>query len=117
MTTSGSIDIRDDRPPAAPLSPADLVVRNVASPRVSMGRARKGWYAPASRPAPSTTRQAQILNTTLVAEATGYEGIVIGRDCLSNSVVAHDAFTAYQNKQITSRTSFPWVRWVRASRR
>lgn len=96
------VDIREDRPTAAPLSPADLVVRNVASPRVSMGRARKGWYAPASRPAPSTTRQAQILNTTLVAEATGYEGIVIGRDCLSNSVVAHDAFTAYQNKQITS---------------
>lgn len=96
------VDIREDRPVAAPLTAADLVVRNVPSARVSMGKARKGWYAPLTPAAPSSTRQAQILNTTLVAEATDHEGIVIGRDCLSNSVVAHDAFTAYQNKQITS---------------
>ena len=81
-----------------PASVADLVTRRRPPPRPNTNKNRR----PLTRSAPTSTRQAQVLNTTLVAEATGHEGIVIGRDCLSNSVAAHDAFTAYQNKQITS---------------
>lgn len=64
--------------------------------------ARRGAYAPTARPAPSTTRQGEILNPALIAAPLDEEGILIGRDRLSSSPVAHDPFTAYRNKQITS---------------
>lgn len=63
--------------------------------RVSARSARRGWYAPAHVGAPSTTRQARILNTALIAPPTGHEGVVNGRDVLSRSIVSHDAATAY----------------------
>lgn len=65
-------------------------------------RARRGWYAPVAEPALTSTRQAEILNTALVAAPTDEAGIIIGRDRLSNTLVAHDSFTAYEKKQITS---------------
>ena len=43
----------------------------------------------------TSTRQAEILNTALVAAPTGVRGILIGRDQLSNLPVAHDPFTSY----------------------
>ena len=70
--------------------------------RASLRKARRGWYAPVAAPAPTTTRQAEILNPALVASPTDDEGVAIGRDLLSNSPVAHDPFTAYQRKELTS---------------
>ncbi len=70
--------------------------------RTSQSRARRGGYAPLAAPALSSTRQAQILNTAIVAAPTGVEGIIIGRDKLSNTLVSHDPFTAYENGEIGS---------------
>lgn len=70
--------------------------------RPKSGVARRGGYAPVAPGAPSTTKQAQILNTSILAAPTGAEGIAIGRDKLTNSMVAHDPFTAYSKKIITS---------------
>lgn len=70
--------------------------------RAKMGKARRGWYAPAAVPAPTTTRQGEILNTALIAAPTDDEGVVVGRDRLSNAPVAHDPFTAYEKRTITS---------------
>lgn len=55
-----------------------------------------------ARPIPSTTHQVEVLNTAMIAAPTGHEGICIGRDRLSGSMVAHDPFTAYKNRIITS---------------
>lgn len=77
-------------------APRGYVVRQNAR------RARRGWYAPTAAAALTSTRQAEILNTALVAAPTGAEGIVIGKDRLSNTMVAHDPFTAYETGTITS---------------
>lgn len=72
-------------------------------PRVSRGRrAGTGWFTPLVDPAPSTTRQGEILNPALIGSPTDEEGIPIGKDLLSGSPVAHDPFTAYRLKRITS---------------
>lgn len=81
---------------------APLFERRGATVRRSARKARKGWYAPLAKPAPTTTRQAEILNSALIAAATSHEGLLIGRDCLSNSPVTHDVFTAYNAGRITS---------------
>lgn len=65
-------------------------------------KARRGWYAPRQTGAPSTTRQTEILNTAVIAAPTDDEGIAIGRDHLSRATVAHDPFTAYEKKIISS---------------
>ncbi|WP_380169770.1 hypothetical protein [Jannaschia sp. R86511] len=65
-------------------------------------RARRGFYAPRAVGAPTTTRQAEVLNTAVIAAPTGEEGVLIGRDRLSRAMVAHDAFTAYQRKKVSS---------------
>lgn len=70
--------------------------------RRSVRRARRGWYAPAAVGALTSTRQAEVLNPALVAAPTGSYGIVIGRDLLSNSLVAHDTFTAYERGEVSS---------------
>ena len=72
--------------------------------RTSTRAARHGWYAPALRGAPSTTKQAEILNTALIGPPTGTAGIVNGRDSLSRTLIAHDAATAYnaEPRQVTS---------------
>ncbi|WP_459643201.1 ATP/GTP-binding protein [Kineococcus sp. NUM-3379] len=70
--------------------------------RASFRRARRGWYAPLAAPALTTTRQAEVLNTAIVAAPTDPYGIIIGRDRLSNTPVAHDPFTAYEKGEITS---------------
>lgn len=75
-----------------------------ATLRQSPRAARAGWYAPTLAGAPSTTRQAEILNLALIAPPTGTEGIVNGRDGLSRAMVAHDAPTAYSQtpREVTS---------------
>ena len=66
-----------------------------ATLRASSGAAARGWYAPKLAGAPSTTRQAEILNTAIIAAPTGIEGVVNGTDNLSSTMISHDAATAY----------------------
>lgn len=79
-----------------------LIVRKGPSARKNKRKARGNWYVPLAKPAPTTTRQAEILNTALVAAPRTYRGILIGRDCLSNSAITHDVFDAYSMSDITS---------------
>lgn len=65
--------------------------------RVKPSAARRGRYAPALAGAPSTTRQAEILNTALIGPPTGTKGVVTGRDVLSRTSIAHDPITAYNS--------------------
>lgn len=72
--------------------------------RVNERRARSGFYAPAFQGAPTTTRQAEILNTALIAAPTGVEGVAAGRDVLSQTAISKDPFTDYNStpRRITS---------------
>lgn len=72
--------------------------------RVNDRAAAAGFYAPSEAGAPSSTRQAAVLNTALIAQPTGTDGLVIGRDGLSQTAAAHDPSTAYNAKprRITS---------------
>jgi len=63
--------------------------------RTKVGRARRGFYAPRLQGAPTTTRQAEILNTAIIGAPTGTRGIVTGRDVLSRTSIAHDPVTGY----------------------
>lgn len=90
-TTTGRLRGDSDNP-ARETSPYELP----GSPlRVNFRKARRGLYAPALVGAPSTTRQAAILNTALIGPPTGTQGIANGRDQLSHTLVAHDPITAY----------------------
>lgn len=61
-----------------------------------------GMHSAAVRGAPSTTRQAEVLNTAVIAAPTDSEGILVGRDLLSRTPVAHDPITAYRKGIIDS---------------
>jgi hypothetical protein len=63
--------------------------------RLSPRAASRGWYAPRLTGSPTTTKQAEILNTAVIGNPTGDEGIVNGRDNLSQSMISFDAPTAY----------------------
>jgi hypothetical protein len=65
--------------------------------RVKAGPAKRGFYAPALDGAPTTTRQAEILNTALIGPPTGTKGVVNGRDVLSRTTISHDPVTAYNS--------------------
>ena len=52
--------------------------------------------------APTTTRQAEVLNTAIIGSPGDERGVVIGTDHLSAAMIAHDPFTAYQAGTITS---------------
>jgi hypothetical protein len=63
--------------------------------RTKLSAARRGFYAPALPGAPTSTRQGEILNTAIIGAPTGTNGVVIGRDVLSRTMIAHDPVTAY----------------------
>jgi len=65
--------------------------------RAKAGPAKRGFYAPALDGAPTTTRQAEILNTALIGPPTGTKGVVNGRDVLSRTTISHDPVTAYNS--------------------
>ena len=52
--------------------------------------------------APTTTRQAEVLNTAIIGSPGDERGVVNGSDYLSGAMVAHDPFTAYEGNRITS---------------
>ena len=56
--------------------------------RSSSGAAERGWYAPKLAGAPSTTRQAEILNTGIIGAPTGIDGVVNGTDNLSSTMIS-----------------------------
>jgi hypothetical protein len=66
-----------------------------SSLRTNARAAHHGFYAPALDGAPTTTKQAEILNTALIGPPTGARGIANGRDVLSRTMITHDAITAY----------------------
>lgn len=72
--------------------------------RVKRRKAASGFYAPAILGAPSTTRQAEILNTALIAAPTGVEGVAAGRDVLSQTAISKDPITDYNStpRRVTS---------------
>jgi hypothetical protein len=65
--------------------------------RTNPRAAKNGFYGPALDGAPTTTRQAEILNTALIGPPTGTRGVVNGRDVLSRTSIAHDPITAYNS--------------------
>lgn len=66
--------------------------------RSNVRAASRGFYAPHLAGAPTTTRQAEILNTALIGPPTGTRGIVTGRDVLSRTSISHDPITAYNSE-------------------
>ena len=54
------------------------------------------------RGAPTTTRQAEVLNPAIIGTPTDESGVVIGQDRISGALIAHDPFTAYEHKLISS---------------
>lgn len=70
--------------------------------RQSVRAARRGAYAPQAAGAPTTTRQGEILNPALLASPADTNAIAIGNAKLTRSMFAHDPFSAYQAKRITS---------------
>lgn len=65
--------------------------------RAKARKAARGYYAPALEGAPSTTRQASVLNTALIGPVTGTQGVANGRDMLSHTIITHDPVTAYNS--------------------
>lgn len=99
---AAGVAARDDQDLTATAGVMELPEPRGYQVRRKRGRAARAWYAPSSPPALTSTRQAEILNTAIVAASTSHEGTVIGRDRLSNTPVAHDPFTAYERSEISS---------------
>lgn len=81
---------------ASPITPS----KTLTHPRRWL--ARRGFYSPLRKGAPTTTRQAEVLNTAMIGAPTSPEGIVIGRDQLSGATVSHDPFSAYSRGLVSS---------------
>ncbi len=93
--------------PAAPSTPPTvlppIVLPPMRGPQIhSTSRWRKGLFKVSAPGAPTTSRQAEVLNTALIGSPTDERGLIVGSDTMSSSMIAHDPFTAYENKQITS---------------
>ncbi|MFT7712321.1 ATP/GTP-binding protein [Clavibacter tessellarius] len=108
-----SPELLREQPPAGDIGAASMGPQGIDAPpfelpggqlRAVPRAAERGWYAPRLSGAPSTTKQAEILNTAIIGNPTGHEGIVNGRDNLSQSMISYDAPTAYntQPRQISS---------------
>lgn len=52
--------------------------------------------------APTTSRQAEVLNPAIIGVPTDEKGILNGTDTMSKAMINHDPFTAYEAKEITS---------------
>jgi hypothetical protein len=65
-------------------------------------RARMGYYEPAGRGAPSTSRQVEILNTAVVAAPIQFQGLLSGVETLSSTPSVNDQFEAYRRNLVES---------------
>ena len=85
-----AVDVEETQPVenvAGEISPYELPG---PARRTNARKARRGYYAPKLPGAPSTTRQATVLNTALIGPSTGTQGVANGRDVLSHNLVTHD---------------------------
>jgi hypothetical protein len=92
-----AVDVEETQPVenvAGEISPYELPG---PARRTNVRKARRGYYAPKLPGAPSTTRQATVLNTALIGPSTGTQGVANGRDVLSHNLVTHDPVTAYNS--------------------
>jgi hypothetical protein len=89
----------DQTPPAAVIG-----LRAPQGPQPHRGRflLGRGFLKAHQHGAPTTTRQAEVLNTALIGTPTDERGVVIGEDRVSGAMVTHDQFTAYSSGTITS---------------
>lgn len=101
MTRPHAVDVPGAPPAPEPAAPRIEVPRargvnihQTAVGRLGMKVLRKG--------APTTTRQAEVLNPAIIGTPTDESGVVIGQDRISGALIAHDPFTAYEQKLISS---------------
>jgi hypothetical protein len=81
---------------------ADIVWEPPRGPKIHGGRRGKDFLKVRRMGAPTTTRQAEVLNTAIIGSPGDERGVVIGSDHLSGAMVAHDPFTAYASGAISS---------------
>lgn len=96
-----AVTVDDDAEPA--VMAAGIVLPPPIGAQIHSGRfARRGFMKVVREGAPTTTRQAEVLNTAIIGSPTDERGVVIGIDRISAAMIAHDPFTAYEAKHITS---------------
>jgi hypothetical protein len=84
-------------------TPATIVLPERRGPLPHRNRLLGRTFAKvAAAGAPTTTRQAEVLNTAIIGTPTDERGVVIGEDRVSGALVMHDPFTGYQHGTITS---------------
>ena len=95
-----AVDLADDVVVETPAT-IELPARRGPSPhrRRMMGRT---FTKVSVDGAPTTTRQAEVLNTAVIGTPTDERGVVIGEDRVSGALVMHDPFTGYQTNKLTS---------------
>ena len=98
--TGGATDPGDGPASGAPVG---IVLAAPVGAQPHRGRfGRRGFLKVLREGAPTTTRQAEVLNTAIIGSPTDERGVVIGIDRISAAMIAHDPFTAYEAKHITS---------------
>jgi hypothetical protein len=80
---------------------ATVAVPPMRGPNIHRAGRRRGLTVTTAG-APTTTRQAEVLNPAVIGAPTDARGIIVGTDQMSGSMVAHDPFTAYSAGRITS---------------
>ena len=95
--------------PAAPDTTSAVVVDEFAMPeqpgwvpRRNRLLDRMGYYVPASAGAPTTTRQAEILNTAIIAAPMQFQGLLSGVETLSKTPATNDQIQAYKDGKVES---------------
>ncbi len=63
---------------------------------------RMGYYVPAATGAPTTTRQAEILNPAIIAAPMQFQGLLSGVETLSKTPATHDPIQAYRDGKVDS---------------
>ncbi len=82
--------------------PLELVAPQLWRWRRSRLLGQLGLYEPRVVGIPTTTRQAEVLNTAISAPPTTVEGLANGLDVTTGQPVYHDPFTAYQAGVVSS---------------
>lgn len=87
-------------PPPPPSREEGLTPFNARGTKVRLksSRASRGFYAPLLRGAPTTTRQAEVLNTAVIAPPEELDAPLLFEDLLSRASVHHDVSLAYNHK-------------------
>ena len=86
---------------AKPAAETEMGVPGTRVPR-GYALATRGFYDPRKRGTEVPTSDAEILTGAVVAQPTDMNGIALGRDMLTRSLVAHDPITAYEQKELES---------------